>query len=208
MKTFLNLLARLAARSLGARLRRTRVTALVTLSASAIARLIIHVCSTFSRPEWLPTFDTRTIKSSQTNPLRFVTSWIWDDVVRVLTKQTFLGHTSPTHISQGHSGRLAPHTTLSFYARTLVPDRNRAGRLTDTRKYGKTTEFWSCKSTGRLIRPARSGVAPGAGGGRPTHRPRFSSARRAVITAIWPLLTSSVKFFVDFYSWSRWRRFS
>lgn len=200
MKAFLKLLARLA------RPRRTRVTALVTLSASAVARrgTTPHHSCLFNffatRVITLPTFDTRVIKSSQTNPPRFVTSWIWNDVVRVLTKQTFLGHTSPTHISQGHSGRLAPHTTLSFYARTLVPNRNRAGRLTNTRKYGKTTEFWACKSTGRLIRPARSGVAPGAGGGRPTHRPRFSSARRAVITAIWPLLTSSVKFFVDFYS--------
>lgn len=122
----------------------------------------------------------------------------------LLTKWTFHGHTSPTHIAtQGHSGHTAPHTTLMSslmpFGRPIVPLQNRAGRFTDTQKYGRTTEFRSRKSTGRFIRPARSGAAPGAGGGRPTHRPRFSSARRAVITAIWPLLTSSLKFFVDFY---------
>lgn len=121
-------------------------------------------------------------------------------------------HVSYTHRST-HKGTRAkrPNTQhwgyLSPSDQVVVPHRNRAGRFTDTQKYGRTTEFRPRKSTGRFMRPARSGAAPGAGGGRPTHRPRFSSARRAVITAIWPLLTSSLKFFVDFYSWSRRRRF-
>lgn len=55
----------------------------------------------------------------------------------VLTKQTFHGHTSPTHIAtQGHSGRQAPHTTLDSgriaIGRLIVPHRYRAGRFTDT----------------------------------------------------------------------------
>lgn len=127
------------------------------------------------------------------------------DVV-LLTRRTFHGHTSPTHTTQGHITQASPgpHTTLS----RGLPHRACAIGPAKTPKFGRSTEFWSRKSTGRLIRPARPGAAPGAGGGRPTHRPRFSSARRAVITAIWPLLTSSVKFFVDFYSRSRRRRFS
>ncbi|CAH2063548.1 unnamed protein product, partial [Iphiclides podalirius] len=109
---------------------------------------------------------------------------------------TRLLHTSHTRALEP----IGPTHNTELVARLIVPHRNRASSLTDTQKYGRTTEFRARKSTGRLMRPARSGAAPGAGGGRPTHRPRFSSARRAVITAIWPLLTSSVKFFVDFYS--------
>lgn len=114
---------------------------------------------------------------------------------------TRLLHTS-LH-TQGHWDQGAQHSSLgnlSLGDQMVVPHRNRAGRYTDTQKYGRTIGFRPRKSTGRFMRPARSGAAPGAGGGRPTHRPRFSSARLAVITAIWPLLTSSLKFFVDFYS--------
>lgn len=52
----------------------------------------------------------------------------------------------------------------SAFRRLEVPHRHRAGRFTNTQKYGMTTEFQSRKSTGRFIRPARSGAAPGARG--------------------------------------------
>ncbi|CAH0717331.1 unnamed protein product, partial [Brenthis ino] len=93
--------------------------------------LIIHVCSIFSRSKrLLPTFGTRPITSSQTSPPRLVTSWLRDDVGQVLTKQTFHGHTSPTHIAtQGHSGRAAPHTALSPGARGAAPEAHRHTKI-------------------------------------------------------------------------------
>lgn len=89
------------------------------LSSFMLARFLRNTCNYYPRKPMCSKFkngpfriDTSSIRFQDTsNPsaMRCSTSGC-----HVLTKQTFHGHTSPTHIfPQGHSDRTVPHTTLS-----------------------------------------------------------------------------------------------